>query len=141
MAINGVNNYTGATERGTKIVKLGNEMDKNAFLRILTAELSNQNPDSAKDSTQYVAQMAQFATLEQISNLNSVMRLAGASNLVGANVKLDSYDLMGNQYSGLVKSVIKKGNDVTVKVEVMDNGELTTKEFDYSDVVEINYSK
>ena len=60
-----------ATDRGTAIVKKGAVMDQNSFLKILSAELSNQDPTAAKDGTEFVAQMAQFAALEQMSNLNS----------------------------------------------------------------------
>ena len=68
-------NYTGATatDRGTQIVKSGEDMDKNAFLTILSAELSNMDPMGDNDSTQYITQMAQFVSMEQMSNLNTTM--------------------------------------------------------------------
>jgi flagellar basal-body rod modification protein FlgD len=134
MAIDSVNSASRATERGTQIVKKGNEMDKNAFLRILTAELSNQNPDNAKDSTQYVAQMAQFAALEQMTNLNSTMSLTGATSLIGKEVQLNSLDKMGQLYSGTVKGVVKDGSTIIVNVEVKENGKKVMKEFPYADV-------
>jgi len=107
-----------ATERGTKIVKKGQEMDKNAFLRILTAELTNQDPMNAKDSTAYVSQLAQFSSLEQMANLNSTMTFTSASSLVGKTVALDSYDDYGKQYGGTVNNVSKVGDNVTVTVNV-----------------------
>ncbi len=45
------------------------------FLKLLTAQLRNQDPLSPLDSTQFVAQLASFSTVEQ---------------LVGANARLDS---------------------------------------------------
>jgi flagellar basal-body rod modification protein FlgD len=141
MAIDAVGSSARATERGTLIVKKGNEMDKNAFLRILTAELSNQNPDNAKDSTQYVAQLAQFASLEQMTNLNSTMSFAGASSMIGSEVKLNSLDSEGMQYKGLVKSVSKKdGGSIVLGVEVEKNGNKSIKEFLYSEVAEVGQS-
>ncbi|SKA72677.1 flagellar basal-body rod modification protein FlgD [Clostridium sp. USBA 49] len=141
MEMSEIKNYstTTATNKGTKIVKNGNEIDKNAFLKILMAELTNQDPENAKDSTQFVAQMAQFAELEQLTNLNSTMKFTGAASIVGANVKLNSYDSFGNQYSGIVRSVVKNGDDIIVKVNVVENNEIISKDFNYSDVVEINY--
>ena len=44
-----------ATDRGTKIIKPGEDMDKNAFLKILSAELSNLDPMGDNDSTQYLS--------------------------------------------------------------------------------------
>lgn len=127
-----------ATAKGTKIVKPGNEMDKNAFLRILSAELSNQDPENTKDSTQYVAQMAQFAALEQMTNLNSSMTLIGASNLIGKSVKLNLIDDSGKQYAGTVKGTTKDPSGVKLNIEVEDNGKKTIKQFPYENIIEIN---
>lgn len=136
MAIDSINAVR-ATEKGTKIVKPGNEMDKNSFLRILSAELSNQNPEEAKDSTQYVAQMAQFASLEQMTNLNSTMSFSGASALIGKNVKLTALNKEGDQYTGLVKGVVKDGGTIKLNIEVEEDGEKTVKDFPYENVLEI----
>lgn len=126
---------TTATDKGTKIVKPEETMDKNSFLRILTAELSNQDPTNTKDSTEYVAQMAQFAGLEQMSNLNSTMSFTGASSLLGKYVNLNSADEEGNLYSGLVKGISKDAQGIKVSVQIDDMG--TTKDFLYSDVINV----
>lgn len=126
-----------ATDRGTRVVKKGKELDKNAFLRILTAELANQDPMNAKDSTQYVSQMAQFASMEQMTNLNTTMTFSSANSMVGKLVALNSYDDVGQQYGGYVKSVVKNGSDVLVNVEVNDKGKLVNKEFSISDISDI----
>lgn len=131
------------TARGTTIVKSGQDMDRNAFLRILSAELSNQDPENAKDGTEYVSQMAQFAGLEQMANLNSTMRVTGANSLIGKIVSLRKLDDNGNLYSGEVKNVLKDGD--TVKVDVVvgkekdKDGNLvdTIKEFALEDVIGI----
>lgn len=131
------------TSRGTQIVKSTEDLDKNAFLRILSAELSNQDPTNAKDGTEYVAQMAQFTSLEQMANLNQTMRLSGANSLIGKVVTLEKYDETGNLYSGEVKSVTKDGDEITVKVitgqEKDSSGNLVDKceEFDMDDIIEI----
>ena len=128
------------TSRGTTIVKPGQDMDKNAFLKILSAELSNQDPQNAQDGTQYVAQMAQFSGLEQMANLNSTMRLTGANSLIGKQITLDKYDPNGNMYSGQVKSVIKNGDDIKLNVvvgkEKDSNGNLVDniQEFSMDDI-------
>lgn len=131
------------TSRGTKIVKEGQDMDKDAFLRILSAELSNQDPDNTKDSSEYVSQMAQFTSLEQMANLNSTMRLTGANNLIGETVTLDKADSNGQAYSGVVKSVTKNGSTVKVSVLVgtkKDSSGNTVddlQDFDLDDVASI----
>lgn len=122
------------TSRGTKIVKKGQGLDKNAFFKILSAELSNQNPTDAKDGTEYVSQMAQFSSLEQMANLNSMMKLTGASSFIGKAVLLRKLDPMGNQYAGIVRNVIKNGDDISLSVEYEPG---KTENFGMEDVVNI----
>ena len=126
-----------ATTRGTRIVKKGQELDKNSFLRILSAELSNQDPTKAKDGTEFVAQMAQFAALEQMTNLNSTMAFSSSSSLVGKMVALSSYDDKGMQYGGLVKAVYKESGTTNLAVQLADG---TIKDFPadtLSDVLDV----
>lgn len=131
---------TTKTSRGTRIVKPGEEMDKNAFLKILSAELSNQDPNNAKDGTEYVAQMAQFAGLEQMANLNSNTKMTGANSLIGKVVTLKKYDDNGILYSGQVKNIAKNGDEIKVNVAVGKekdkNGNIVDKykEFNVDDV-------
>ena len=136
---NVINSYTGAraTDRGTKILKQGQEMDKNAFLTILSAELSNMDPMGNNDSTQYVTQMAQFASMEQMTNLNTTMSGYANNSLVGKGVTLKSVDSQGVNYTGIVKSVTTNSSKTTVSVEVNENGTNTYKDFDISDILSV----
>lgn len=129
-----------ATDRGTKIVKQGQNIDRNSFLKILAAELSNQDPTSSsnQDSTQYVAQLAQFSSLEQMANLNGTMTLNSAINLIGTQAKFNSLDSLGNNYVGTVKSVSKDGDTITLSVDTSDNGKAVTKDFDYGDIIQVD---
>lgn len=111
-----VNANDNVSDRGTRIVKKGEGMDENAFLMILAAELSNQDPTNAKDGTEYVSQMAQFAGLQQMTNLNTTMKFTGNSSLIGKYVALNKMDSKGYLYSGDVRSVTKKGNNITLSV-------------------------
>jgi flagellar basal-body rod modification protein FlgD len=43
-------------------------VDKNMFLKLLVAQLRNQDPLNPSDGTQFVAQLAQFQQLEQTVN-------------------------------------------------------------------------
>lgn len=106
-------NYTvgGKTDRGTSIVEAGGSVDKNAFLQILVAELSNLDPTADTDSTQYISQLAQFSTMEQMSNLNTTMSNSAAYNLVGKGVTVNVLDNKGIPYTGIVRGV--SGNNGT----------------------------
>lgn len=125
------------TKRGTKIMKPGEEMDKNAFLKILSAELSNQDPTNAKDSTAYVSQMAQFTSIEQLSNLNSNLTFSGASALIGRVVQLNQKDSYGTQIGGLVKGVVRESGVVKINIDVEENGKAITKAYPLDNVIKV----
>lgn len=137
--VDSVQSTATATSRGTRIVKKGNELDKDAFLKILVAELTNQDPLNAQDSTEYISQLAQFTDLEQMKNLNNTMTFNSASNLVGKTVVLDKYDEHNQQYMGIVKDVNRDGENVTLTVSVPEyNGDKLVNykdlKFSYEDV-------
>ena len=48
----------------------GVNTDKEAFLKLLVAQVKQQDPLSPQDSDQYVQQLTQFSTLEQLMSLN-----------------------------------------------------------------------
>jgi flagellar basal-body rod modification protein FlgD len=61
--------------------KNGNKLDKNAFLRLLTEQMSHQDPTKPMDNTAFVAQLAQFSSLEAQTNTNDTLgRLLAAQN-------------------------------------------------------------
>lgn len=80
---------------------------KDDFLLLLVTQLQNQDPLDPMDNTEFVAQLAQFSTLEGITNLGtsmedvadniSTMQSFSTSGLVGRSVKIegDSFEYNG----------------------------------------------
>ena len=100
---------SGTTNNGTKIRKVSdNTMDKNAFLKILAAQLSHLDPSQDQDSTAYVSQMAQFTAMEQMQNLHTTMSNSAYQQMVGKTVITNNTDDDGNYVQGYVTEVIKK---------------------------------
>ena len=74
----------------------GGELGKNEFLKLLVTQMNNQDPLSPQENGEFIAQLAQFSTVEGIETLNSSMEslLNGyqssqalqASSLVGRTV-------------------------------------------------------
>ena len=68
-------------------------LDKDAFLQLLVAQMKYQNPLSPVDSNEYLAQAAQYASVEQLENmatsqqqLYSMQLVSVATDLVGKEV-------------------------------------------------------
>ncbi len=63
----------GATDRVTS--------DKDMFLKLLVAQLSHQDPLNPQDDKEFVAQLAQFTSVEELQNINTgITSLNGAYN-------------------------------------------------------------
>jgi len=108
------------TSRGTPIRKSNTEFDKNSFLKILSAQLSNQDPTQNQDSSAYVSQMAQFTSMEQMANLNTTMSDYAHQEMIGKEVILNEKDDSGAYITGTVSKVIRKSG--TTYYDVIING-------------------
>jgi flagellar basal-body rod modification protein FlgD len=50
-------------------------LDKDDFLKLLVTQLQNQDPLNPADSTEFVTQLAQFSSLEQLQNVNENIKI------------------------------------------------------------------
>lgn len=98
------------TDRGTLITKSNTEFDKNSFMKILAAQLSNLDPTQDQDSSAYVAQMAQFATMEQMQNLNTTMSDSAYQKMVGKTVIINEVYSDGTNVEGYVTQIQRKSS-------------------------------
>lgn len=78
---------------GTRVAS--DQLGKDEFLKILITQLTNQDPTQPMEDREFIAQMAQFSTLEQMTNLSSEFeQLAGllqsgqAVSLLGKTVDI-----------------------------------------------------
>ncbi|WZL74845.1 flagellar hook capping FlgD N-terminal domain-containing protein [Clostridiaceae bacterium 35-E11] len=55
-------------------------LDKDTFLKLLVAQLRHQDPLNPMEDKEFVSQMAQFSSLEQIQNLNKTMQQMAGTN-------------------------------------------------------------
>ena len=58
-------------ENNTK--KSSSELNKDTFLKLLVTQMQNQDPLNPMEDREFISQMAQFSSLEQMQNLNTNM--------------------------------------------------------------------
>ncbi|MBF9016157.1 MULTISPECIES: flagellar hook assembly protein FlgD [unclassified Oceanispirochaeta] len=92
---------------GSKAVK--QNLDKDDFMKILITQLSHQDPTKPMEDKEFIAQMAQFSSLEQMTNMNQQftnvaerLNSSQAFNVLGQDVELMSG---GQAVKGTVEAV------------------------------------
>ena len=112
MVENEVNNYN-----KTLVVegrKTSNVLGKDDFLKLLITQLQNQDPTSPMENTEFISQMAQFSSLEQMTNMSSsfskmaaYISSSEATATLGKTVELD----IGNtNVQGIVEGATRGEN-------------------------------
>ena len=76
-----INSLTGTQNPGTATTQVGSAgmMDQNAFLKLMTVQLTSQDPFDPVDNTEMVAQMAQFSQVAGIAEMNRSLQQIAAS--------------------------------------------------------------
>jgi flagellar basal-body rod modification protein FlgD len=113
-------------------VASSNELGKDEFLKILIAQLTNQDPTDPMDDREFIAQMAQFSTLEQMTNMSTEMQRLGGILESGQAVSL----------LGRVVDVAIGDTTITGEVEEITGGEypqvlINNVYYDYADVARV----
>ena len=115
-----------------KGAKANAALDKNDFLKILITQLSHQDPTQPMDDKAFIAQMAQFSSLEQMTNMSDA--LAKVATLVA---KSQAVGLLGNAVD-----IANGGETVTGIVEAVTAGDypqllVNGQYYDYSQVQKV----
>ena len=92
-----------------------NTLDKDDFLKILVTQLQNQDPMQPLEDKDFIAQMAQFSSVEQLYNLTDAMtklsqNLGMASAMIGKSIEWNGTTDSGSLVtrSGVVDSIVIK---------------------------------
>lgn len=113
--VGSTNNSSSVTDnlsitKKTETKKNTNELGQAAFLELMITQMNNQNPLSPQDNSEFVAQLAQFSSVEGLERLNTSFNsfmsnnALQASSLVGRSVTVES------EKSTLVKGGIVAGS-------------------------------
>lgn len=158
-------------EKAPKTSTVNNELGQNEFLELMIAQLENQDPLDPQDDAAFIAELAQFSTVEGIERMNASMSdmvssyksstALEASSLVGGAVTLegnsDSYLVWGELVYGM-SNVSPGATNVELQItnglgEVVESAPLPNARGDMSfkwdganlevdgELVDIDYSK
>ena len=94
--------------------QVSNELGKDDFLKLLITQLSNQDPTSPMENTEFITQMAQFSSLEQMTNMStsfskmaSFINSSEAASTLGKTVELNVGDA---SVTGIVEGATRGEN-------------------------------
>ena len=87
-------------------------LGKEDFLKILLTQLAHQDPTAPMEDKEFIAQMAQFSSLEQMTNMAAdfarmarMLKITEASGALGKAVEIDQDDEI---VQGIVKAVTRE---------------------------------
>jgi len=105
--IGNVGDIIAKNNAGKSDPKASKTLGKDDFLKILITQLQHQDPSQPLEDKEFIAQMAQFTSLEQLSNMNTEMKalrqsLGLSPAFIGKEISWSVQDTLGN-------SVIKSG--------------------------------
>ncbi|MDV6376712.1 flagellar hook assembly protein FlgD [Sporosarcina sp. GW1-11] len=108
-------------------------MDKDAFMQILIAQMANQDPTNPMKDNEFIAQMAQFSSLEQTMNLAKAFeRFADAQNqsqliqynsFIGKDIR---WHEMSDKKDEEGKPIINEGSGTIQSIKYMDGSVIFT---------------
>lgn len=111
---------TGVSGSGASNASGSNPTEQD-FLTLLSAELQYQDPSQPVDSTQFIAELAQFSTLSGINNMETTLQSVLQAVQSGSNPLLAAAGLIGKQ----VTTATGSGTVTSVSMESGQTGGIT----------------
>lgn len=136
----------GYVDPSKKVRGTGNkEMDKDAFFKLMLAQLKHQDPTNPLKNHEMAAQLAQFSTLEQMSNVNKTLEeMKNGSKPVE---QFQALNLIGKQVAGDAARVTRQATDKehqflfklpqdikTAEIKVMNSKGDIVREFKFNEL-------
>ncbi|HLJ55020.1 MAG TPA: flagellar hook capping FlgD N-terminal domain-containing protein [Chthonomonadaceae bacterium] len=125
MAIAPVSSSDPSTALSTAVQQTaGGQLGEQQFLQLLVTQLTNQDPLQPQDQSQFLAQLAQFSTVEGVNNMASAQSKLQASSLLGKTV---AAQVVTNNVPATVSgqvTAVRYGAD-GVHVDLADGSDIT----------------
>lgn len=111
-----VNPVSASTDTAGKTERI--ELGKDDFLRMLITQLKHQDPFNPIDGTEFTAQLAQFTSLEQLTNMN--VQLGKIDAMQSGMEKIGSVNLIGKSVLIEDNNFDAEGGEVEIRYELKD---------------------
>ena len=134
MATGPISSSSGNTSLAQSIA--GNQkLGQDEFLKLLVTQLTNQDPLAPQDDKQFLAQMAQFSTLEGVNNLDTSLNRAQAASFINKTVDAQVVESgVTKTVSGVVKAVTYQSDGVHL---LLDSGNSVQKDVQLSQLSQV----
>ena len=98
-------------------------VNKDEFLKLFVAQLKNQSPLDPLKGHEFIAQLAQFSSVEQLTNLNTsfadnlkFQQLTGGSEFIGKKATYVD-PVVGDAAEGVIQGVTKLDDSISVVIQ------------------------
>jgi flagellar basal-body rod modification protein FlgD len=136
--VNSINQSLFLTNQQTELRKTGQSvLDQDAFLKILLTQLQNQDPSKPMEDKEFISQMANFSSLEQMTQMNKTLsnfidmqkdsHFLSHSHLIGKEIKWEQVvsDMKGESSMHVQDSLVKAISFQNGKTKlVLESGEM-----------------
>ena len=113
--VNGTSNTNGASNSVPQQTSGSNTLGQDAFLKLLVTQLKSQDPLKPMEDKEFISQLAQFSSLEQMQQVNQSLGLLAqmnavsqASSMIGKQITVEP--LGEDSFTGKVSAVIFEEN-------------------------------
>ena len=124
MQITSTNNYS-MPDNSVRVPK--KQLDQNDFLQLMMVQLQNQDPLEPQSNDQFIAQMAQFSSLETLAELNKNTQFSEAASFIGKKVTV-------NDNNSVISGVVDKVAYLDSALKIYIDG----NPYDFSQVTEVD---
>jgi len=120
MAISGVGASSGSSNTAAAVAAASNQfVSEQTFLQLLVTQLQNHDPLNPQDASQFVAELASFSSVEQLTSLSSSMASvldSSVTNMIGKTVTVADSSNANGYVQGTVSAIVYYANGPAVDV-------------------------
>lgn len=109
---------TGSSSSSNPLAGLNDGMSANDFLQLLVTQMTHQDPTAPTDDTEMASQLAQFASLSQLTDINTTLtgQSTDSSNLTTSINNSAALNLIGKTVTASSSQIAVGGTSATTSV-------------------------